>query len=249
MRLIEGPVGRLDWTFPDIAANLALEEALLREVDEGRLGPLIRFWEHTEYAVVLGASGRIKDEVHIDACRADRVPIARRSSGGGTVVLGPGALNLAIVLPMAASPLLATVTGTQHAVLEACAAPLRVFAPKLEVVGSGDLALEGRKAAGSAQRRLRSAILVHVTILYDFELDRISRYLAVPVRQPVYRAGRPHSEFVTNLQASRKRLREALESAWIPTGQPGPNLVTVPYERVAELVRGQFGDPGWVERF
>ena len=67
--------------------------------------------------MVLGASGRLKDEVRVEACRADGVAIGRRSSGGGTVVIGPGALNFAVVLPIDASPELATVDRAQGYIL------------------------------------------------------------------------------------------------------------------------------------
>src|SRR5207253_822560 len=80
----------LDVTLPSVAENLALDEAMLIEADEGRGEPVLRFWEPRDYAVVLGASRRLGDDVLSDACRADGVPIVRRSSGGGSVVVGPG---------------------------------------------------------------------------------------------------------------------------------------------------------------
>ena len=49
------------------------------------------------------------EDVVIDACRADGVPILRRTSGGGTVVVGPGALNVSVILPDSAAPGLSAV--------------------------------------------------------------------------------------------------------------------------------------------
>ena len=44
---------------------------------------------------------RLKENVRIEAyAKADGVAIARRSSVGGTVVIGPGALNFAVILPI-----------------------------------------------------------------------------------------------------------------------------------------------------
>src|SRR5262245_22625242 len=98
-----------DVTLPSVAEDLALDEALLIEADRGGTPALLRFWESRQYAVVLGASRRLRDEVFIDACRTDGVPILRRSSGGGTVVVGPGALNVTVVLPVSAAPGLSSV--------------------------------------------------------------------------------------------------------------------------------------------
>src|SRR5437764_716289 len=76
----------LDRTLPLLAENLALDEALLLEAETG--GPeVLRVWQWPSSAVVLGAGGRIADDVCEERCRADGVPLARRASGGGTVLL------------------------------------------------------------------------------------------------------------------------------------------------------------------
>ena len=88
--------------------------------------------------------------------------------------------------------------------------------PPVEMLGSGDLTLGGRKFSGSAQRRLRRHVLIHASLLYDFPLDRIDRYTLMPPRRPDYREDRPHAEFVTNLPMRRERLLAALKAAWLP---------------------------------
>ena len=71
----------LDLTLPTLPENLALDVALLLDAEDG--GPeLLRVWQWSRHAVVLGAGGKLGDDVHEDACRADGVEIARRSSGG-----------------------------------------------------------------------------------------------------------------------------------------------------------------------
>ena len=236
----------LDRTFPDIAANLALDEALLQDAEDGA-GGVLRIWEPAEYAVVLGASGRWRDEVNVEACRADGVAIARRSSGGGTVVVGPGALNVAIVLPVDAAPGFGAVDVAQRSVLGQLAEEIRRLGPPAEVRGSGDLTLGPLKFSGSAQRRLRRHFLVHATILYDFPLERIPRYLGTPARQPAYREGRPHDAFVTNLGLGRGELLEAARAAYLRRGGPIADA-GVPQVMVRRLVEERFGEPGWVER-
>src|SRR6185503_13795422 len=78
----------LDLTLPRLEENLALDEALLLAAEAG--GPdVLRFWEWTGPGVVIGAGGRWREEAQVEACESDGVPILRRSSGGGSVVLGP----------------------------------------------------------------------------------------------------------------------------------------------------------------
>lgn len=238
----------LDLTLGDVASDLAMDEALLNLVEETDGPPVLRLWEAPEFTVVLGASGRIVEDVRVEACQADGVGLARRSSGGGTVVIGPGALNATVILPRDAAPGLEWVETAQLYVLERLAETLRPRVPGVVVLGSGDLALDHRKFAGSAQRRMRRHFLVHASILYAFPLDRIERYLAEPIRQPAYREGRPHARFLTNLGLPREELVRALREAWL-TGVVAAEPLPVPDERIRALRETKFADPAWIERF
>ncbi len=241
------PLTWLDWTAPGLQENLALDEALLQEVEDEPSRAVVRIWEWPSLAVILGASGRVADDVHLDRCQSDGVVVARRSSGGGTVLLGPGALNIAVVLPMTWAQGSEAVDRAQQFVLDRTAASLSQLGPRVELKGSSDLTCEGRKLAGSAQRRLRHAFLVHTTLLYDFPLTLIGRYLREPKRQPAYRAGRPHSLFVMNYPLDRRALVHAISLAWPPSGnldQPDAHTIA----RVDHLVAEKYGQAGWVYR-
>ena len=238
----------IDQTFPAVATNLAADEALLLAAEEGAGPPILRFWELDHPAVVLGASCRLAREVRVEACRADGVPIARRSSGGGTVVIGPGALSVTLVLPLDAEPAAFRAVDTaQRFVLDRVAGALRDFGPPVEMLGSGDLTVGGRKVAGSAQRRLRGHMMIHFSLLYDFDLPLIDRYLAMPPRQPSYRADRGHLDFVANLPLPRAAIVAAIRAAWAAPG-PGLDPDFPPTGRIADLVRDKFGRADWIER-
>ena len=208
----------------------------------------LRFWEQPEAAVVLGASRRIAADARVGQCVEDGVPIARRSSGGGSVLIGPGALNVTLVLPIAADSALATVDGAQHAVMERLAAGIRKGGGEVEVSGSGDLTMGGRKFAGSAQRRLRNWILVHASILYDLPIHRVDRYLRLPDRQPAYRCGRSHEDFLMNLRISRTILCDLLRSAWSPSSLLHATS-DVPQDLLESLLAEKFANRSWIERF
>ncbi len=200
----------------DIAYQIAADEALLVACEQSLLGPhtsAMRLWHQRSWAVVLGASGKVAEDVHLDECRRRGVAIARRSSGGGTVLLGPGSVCLAWVLPLAAfTPAERDARQLQVLILERVAERVRELEPRLEVVASGDWAIAGRKCAGSAQRRMKTHVLVHLSILNRVPLPEIRRYLAEPARRPEYRSGRTHDDFLTNLDTDPIRLCEVLSS-------------------------------------
>jgi lipoate---protein ligase len=237
----------LDLTLETIEANLALDEALLLSADEGRAGAVLRFWEFPRFAVVLGASRRLAGDTWVDACHEDGVPIVRRTSGGGTVVLGPGALNVTVILPGSAAPGLSAVDIAHRYVLERIAEALRASDRQVTVEGLGDLTVSGRKFGGSAQRRVKNWFLVHCTILHAFPLERIGRYLTLPSRQPPYRAGRTHEDFLMNLDLPRTILHGLICSAWSPSSSLSP-ATDVPHDLLEALLAERFANRSWIER-
>lgn len=240
-------IALLDLTLETIEANLALDEALLINADEGRSGAVLRFWDWPRFAVVLGASRRLAGDVRVDACHEDGVPIVRRSSGGGTVVVGPGALNVSVILPGSAGPGLSAVDIAHRYVLERIAQALRASDRPVAIEGLGDLTIAGRKFGGSAQRRLRNWFLVHCTILHEFPLERIGRYLTLPSRQPAYRAGRTHEDFLMNLDLPRTILHGLICSAWSPSSSLSP-ATDVPHDLLKALLSERFANRSWIER-
>lgn len=237
------------YSFDDIEHNLALDEALL-ELAEDDLQPKVRVWKQSHLAIVLGASCKLKESINLDKAQDQGIAIARRSSGGGTVIVGPGALNAAIVCPIAMLPEFQAVDSAQKTVLEFVAQALRDQGSPVEMRGSGDLAIDGKKFSGSAQRRKKRFFMIHATFLLDFDLDLIDELLSIPQRQPSYRANRSHRDFLTNLLIPETQLVEAIAKAW--TGQNvldhalSTTLEPEWHERVNQLCRL---DPAWVARF
>lgn len=232
----------LDYTLPTPAENLALDEALLTAAEDGG-DEVLRLWELDAYAVVVGSGGSVVIDVNCDACAADGVPILRRSSGGGTVLLGPRCLCFSVVLRYDSAPRLNEIPASNRYVLGRV---VRALEPVVSaaVEGTSDLAANGVKFSGNAQQRKRASFLHHGTLLCGFDLGRVSRYLNAPERQPDYRRARAHAEFVTNLPAGVEEAKRLLVAEWRPDGDYAP----VPLERVAELVAQKYSRDEWTYR-
>ena len=127
-----------------------LDEALLLSAEAGECGEMLRFWEWSAPAVVLGAGGSIGIDVNELACQADHIPLHRRASGGGTVLLGSGCLLFSLVLSYERAAELRDVTGSYRWILGKVRDTLRTVAP-IEHLGISDLAWNDRKVSGNAQ--------------------------------------------------------------------------------------------------
>jgi lipoate-protein ligase A len=62
-----------------------------------------------------------------------------------------------------------------------------------------DLALGEHKVGGACLYRPRGVALYSATLLVEPQLDLMERYLAHPPREPAYRHGRSHADFVGRL--------------------------------------------------
>jgi lipoate---protein ligase len=233
----------LDYTLPSPAENLALDEALLIAAEEDTGGPVLRLWEVPTYAVVVGSGGSVSIDVNGAACAADGVPVLRRASGGGTVVLGPNCLCFSLVLNYDSAPRLNEIPASNRYVLGRI---VRALAPVVSasVEGTSDLAVGGAKFSGNSQQRKRRFFLHHGTLLCGFDLSLVSKYLNPPERQPDYRRDRPHAEFVTNLPVDVAEAKRLLVAEWLPEGE----YAAPPLEKVRELVAEKYARPEWTHR-
>ena len=195
---------------PDDVDILAGDMALFHAVESGGADCLSRCWHVSHPVVVAGRYRRVERDVIEDACRADGIPVITRESGGGTVIVGAGCLNYALAIANVSRPEFGDVATSFQVILDAIAAALGV--PGLVRSGT-DLSLGGRKVGGSAQRRGRRALLHHGTLLFDFDATLATRYLREPDRQPAWRQGRCHRDFLGNIPLNETELRARLATA------------------------------------
>ncbi|QEG33278.1 lipoate--protein ligase family protein [Bythopirellula goksoeyrii] len=239
---------KLELTLPTAAENIALDEALLDacaagEIDRG----VLRIWEPDRYFVVLGRSSRPEVEVNLEACRREGVPVLRRASGGGTILAGPGCLMYAVVLSYRDYPELRAIDRAHQFARQRLVDSLSQWMPTARTAGTSDLAIETvekslQKFSGNALRAKRTHLVYHGTLLYDFDLDRLAQLLATPTREPEYREGREHTDFVANLPLSHVQLITALTTGW----QATELLTEWPQERTQAIVCEKYrDDPKW----
>ncbi|MBN1866157.1 lipoate--protein ligase family protein [Candidatus Sumerlaeota bacterium] len=200
-----------------VAANAALDELLLLRAEEGAVGESFRLWTADQYAVVLGRGGRVESECDVDRCRRDGVAILRRVSGGGTVLQGPGCLNFSLVLSYERGAAYRSPVASYAAILEPIAEALRRRGVAAQVLPRSDLAVAGRKISGNAQARKRRFFLHHGTFLCGFDVERIGLYLKHPPKEPDYREGRRHEDFVTNLPLTPEEMGDVLNEVFRPS--------------------------------
>jgi len=202
------------WSEPTVEMNLVLDERLAQCA--GRTGRhILRLWWGSNTTAVLGCGDKPEVALNLDECKRRGVGWVKRITGGGTVLQTPGVFNYSYAAPDSGNLDLRRVfeQGAQlviHALAQ--------FGVNARQRGTSDVAVDGRKISGSAQARKWKAILLHGTLLVDIDRELMEAVLRRPHKEPDYRNGRAHSDFVVTLAdlgvvADGKLVEDALTSA------------------------------------
>ncbi|HMO30326.1 hypothetical protein [Enterovirga sp.] len=139
--------------------NVAMSAALLAGADAGEAPATLRLHRYP-LSCVIGRNQDVAAELDLDACRAAGIEIARRVTGGGAVVMGPGVLAFDLVLERPGAEF-----GRRAAEALAMALVGLGFPARLATTGSIEIA--DAKVSGSAGRLGRRAALHQATLVED----------------------------------------------------------------------------------
>lgn len=193
-----------------ILEQLQLEEALLRTTQENYC--LIN--HGASPAIVLGISSNPEKLVNLSLLQETPIPLIKRFSGGGTVVIDENTLFVTLLfnkkdLPCEPYP---EPVLRWSADLYSQAWQIPHFALK-----ENDYVIEEKKCGGNAQYIVKDRFLHHTSFLFDFCPQKML-YLSLPEKRPSYREDRDHEAFLTPLKHHLpsktiliKRLKETLE--------------------------------------
>jgi len=177
--------------------NLALEEYFLTYEIKEIQNAYLFFYENTN-SIILGKTLNVKDEAYDHK----KLPfIIRRASGGGSVVHGTGNINYGLLISLEQYPQLLNISNSYKIILQQIGNAAYQNLP-VSIRGISDICLqmgsEKRKVSGNSQVRKKRWLLHHGTLLYSSSILRgINSYLRPPPRQPEYRNGRTHKNFMT----------------------------------------------------
>lgn len=204
-----------DISLPTPQENILYDNVLLELAEQGSAGEVLRFWESGEMFIVLGRVGNPAADIHVNRVLRDRVPVLRRSSGGGTVLQGKGCLNYTLVLSKE-HPEIRDLRRSYQFILGHIIAALKNCAIESAFRPLSDIALaaNNKKVSGNAQKRSKKFILHHGTLLYQFDLKKIEEYLAMPNDIPEYRQNRAHLDFVANIPAPADALKTEIKKTF-----------------------------------
>jgi len=163
------------------AEGLAVDDTLPQSVARHGSVPILHLYTFVP-SVIVGKYQDIEAALRIDRCKARGIEYNRRSTGGGTVIMGPEIVALGLGINMDYPGLKKGVGG----VFESLS---RVLIRALDHVGvharfqpKNDLEVRGRKIAGlSAASEADTCLLFHTSLLVDFDIPLMTDIMNTPV--------------------------------------------------------------------
>ena len=160
MLLIENPS-------TDPSYNHALEEYLLRNIQED----VFMVWQNVP-TILIGRNQDARCEYDADYAEEKGIRVVRRLSGGGTIYCDLKNLQYTLIAPFrdeGENPFLKFASPVVDA--------LKGLGIDAEFTGRNDITVEGKKVSGNAQFRYENRVLHHGTLLFDVDMEAISKAL------------------------------------------------------------------------
>mgnify|MGYP001171388096 FL=1 len=179
------------------AWNMAVDEALLRTVGQGRARPTLRFYRWQPPALSVGRFQSLGGQVRLEILQAEGIGLVRRPTGGRAVLHGDE-VTYAVILPEAVG-LPRSVTAAYRILSRGLAEGLRLLGitpeflqPTAKPASSGagasslcfeapswyELAAQGKKLVGSAQLRRFGGLLQHGSLPLRIDRAQVARLVA-----------------------------------------------------------------------
>jgi lipoate---protein ligase len=152
---------RVECPFADALRSLEWEEELL---SNGKPCYSVRT---NEPCVSVGFNQDAAAEVNLALARKLSIPLVRRKTGGGAVYRDQGCLAFSFVVP----------TECKDLVVGVVRSTLAALGIKTAESESNDLLWNGLKVSGMAWRSNENMLLVHGSLLFDTDIELMSRLL------------------------------------------------------------------------
>jgi len=169
--------------------------------------PKIHCYPFNETVIVAGRGSHISQEIYMESVKQDHIPVLRRKGGGCSVLLDPGNLIISIAFP---APGFLNINYHFNKCISWLMKGLKKSGLKnIYKDGISDIVLENKKIGGTCFQREKDFAYFSASILVSPDLDLMDKYLQMPLRQPEYRKGRGHSEFLTTITSVLNKISVA----------------------------------------
>ena len=163
------------------AEGLAIDDTLPWAVSNLGSPPILHLYTFVP-SVIVGKYQDIEAALKLDRCKARGIEYNRRSTGGGTVIMGPDIIALGFGINVGQPGLKAGIGGVFESLSQVLIRGLKKLGIDAAFRPKNDLEVHGKKIAGlSAASESGKALLFHTSLLVDFDVELMIDIMNTPL--------------------------------------------------------------------
>ncbi|PLX09973.1 MAG: hypothetical protein C0594_05555 [Marinilabiliales bacterium] len=157
------------------------------------------FWIPDKKYLILGQSNKPEDSLFEEKVNEDNLTVYKRPSGGEAVILTKNTLVISIVFTAENFENPGKYFSIANGFIMNALRKLGIS--NIGQKGISDITIGNKKILGSSIYRRKDKIFYHAVLNVSESISQIAYYLKHPKKEPDYRKGRNHQEFVTSIRA------------------------------------------------
>ena len=162
------------------SAGLAADEVLANCSGAGTSLPTLRLYTYQHCALV-GRFQTIENELNLNYCVENKIPVNRRPTGGGAIIMGEDQLGVALVIPEKSGETYASVRERMAQFSQGIISGLATLDIQVEFRRKNDLEVNGKKIAGLGLHKTSTGgLLFHGSLLVGLDVPFMLNVLKTP---------------------------------------------------------------------
>ncbi len=176
----------MDWrliTDDGVSASFGLsaDEVTAERVGTGESVPTLRLYTYRSYCALVGRFQNVPNELRVEFCKANHIPINRRPTGGGAIIMGEDQLGVALTLPAHVEDTYSRAREIMGMFSSGLVSGLAKLGIQANFHRKNDIVVNGKKIVGLGIHRAASdGLLFHASVLVDLDVPFMLRVLNTP---------------------------------------------------------------------
>ena len=182
------------------SAGLAADEVLANCAGADTSQHTLRLYTYQPCALV-GRFQSIENELNLSYCANKKIPINRRPTGGGAIIMGEDQLGVALAIPGKADETYAHVRERMAQFSQGIISGLATLGIHVEFRRKNDLEVNGKKIAGLGLHKTDTGgLLFHASLLVGLDVPYMLNVLKIPFEKITDKEISAVSERTTNVR-------------------------------------------------
>lgn len=161
--------------------GLAADECLAQRVGNGTSQPTLRLYTYRSHCALVGRFQNIDNEINRAYCEANGIPLNRRPTGGGAIIMGEDQLGVALCIPGREGDAYRHARELMAHFSAGIISGLAGFGIQAAFLGKNDVEISSRKVAGlGVYRAPTGGMLFHASLLVDLNIAFMLHVLKTP---------------------------------------------------------------------